>query len=94
MPENDLEELAENFFCHLHDHSHNHDHHNEHDLSDELNPLRDANRLRKSVLSSRTILVLNKNHIRPESLKLDDDGLNLLCSNCSHIIGYKSLCFK
>lgn len=88
MPENDLEELAENFFCHMHEHSDGHKE-DQVDLTNELNPLRDANKQRKSILSSKTAYVLNRNHIKPESIR-NDDRSNLLCSNCSHIIGYKS----
>lgn len=89
MPENDLEELAENFFCHMHDHSHGQGDHGHTDLTDELNPMRNVNKLRRSVLSSRTFFILNSNHVLDASI-FTDDMSNLLCSRCSHVIGYKS----
>lgn len=93
MPENDLEELAENFFCHLHDHSHEKNGHHDHDstssdLTNELNPLRDVNKLRKSILNRPTVLILNCNHVNASSITTDEN-LNLSCSKCFHNFGYK-----
>ena len=96
MPENDMEELAENFFCHMHDHNHNHSEdiheHSEHsghaDLTDELNPLRNVSKLRKSILSARTFFILNTNHIGSVSTETNGD---LICTNCSQAVGFKSI---
>lgn len=92
-----MEELAENFFCHMHDHNHNEpgDEHESHetDLTEELNPLRNSNKLRKSILNARTFLILNTNHIKIETFRVEKN-LELLCANCSHSLGFKSIfCF-
>ena len=50
MPETEIDELADNFFCHLHDHGHEH-HDNDHDdtkLADLISSLNPLNKLRKS----------------------------------------------
>lgn len=103
LPDNDLDELADNFFCHLHDHDHKTcdeptltciDHkEDEEDLTNTLNPLRDTSKLRKSVLGNLTVYTLNQNHLNPESLKVIDKTM-LKCSQCKFNIGYKSKIFK
>ena len=96
MPDNELDELADNFFCHLHDHSHKaheqhcHDHEsNEKELIDSLNPLRNIAKLRKSILENDIFMVLNKNHLGMNSIR-DEEGA-LKCSLCSFNIGFKSM---
>lgn len=85
LPENDLDELADNFFCHLHDHNHNKCH--VEDLTNALNPLRDNKQLRKSILGSLTLLILNSNHLCPDSVK--KENLDLKCSKCLFTLGYQ-----
>lgn len=85
LPENDLDELADNFFCHLHDHNHNKC--DEEDLTNALNPLRDNKHLRKSILGSFTLMILNSNHLCTDSVK--KDNLDIKCSSCLSIIGYQ-----
>jgi hypothetical protein len=87
LPENDADELADNFFCHLHDHN---DHSDNEDLISSLNPLRTSGKkLRKSVLNGLTVLILNENHLALNSLQLDEAERLLKCSSCSHTVGYK-----
>ena len=98
LPENELNELADNFFCHLHDHchetndSHQHDddHQSDHaeDLTNELNPLRNR-KLRKSVLENQTIFVLNESHLDLSKLNLIETKSDLICANCNYNLGYK-----
>ena len=99
MPDNELDELADNFFCHLHDHNHNeenvcatHNHRNsntdEEDLTNILNPLRDTKKLRKSILVNSNLYLLNDNHIQNSSLKMEDDN-KIKCSDCLFNIGYR-----
>lgn len=96
LPDNELNELADNFFCHLHDHchaanenlDHDHQHSNAQDLTDELNPLRNG-KIRKSVLENQTVLVLNENHLDMSKLALVNDKNELICSGCNYSIGYK-----
>lgn len=85
LPENDLDELADNFFCHLHDHNHNKCH--EEDLTNILNPMRDNKHLRKSILENLTLIILNSNHIKLESVK--EDSFDLKCSQCLSNLGYR-----
>ena len=99
LPDNELDELADNFFCHLHDHSGEHDEHGENgcshstskecNLLESLNPLRDISKLRKSILASPTLFVMNENHLRLDVLKLNNENLNISCGNCAYNIGYK-----
>ncbi|CAF0744205.1 unnamed protein product [Brachionus calyciflorus] len=92
LPDNDLDELADNFFCHLHSHDHNHntcDHESGEDLTNILNPLRDSNKLRKSILGNMTILILNLNHLDTNGVK--EENLDLKCSSCGFNLGYKRL---
>lgn len=89
MPESELDELADNFFCHLHDCDHHHDHDKpETDLTNVLNPLRNAQKLRKSVLYNSTLFVLNINHVSLESIVSNENSIN--CSNCKFNLGYRS----
>jgi hypothetical protein len=98
MPDNEIDELADNFFCHLHDHDHNHNHHDfdmnnckETDLTSVLNPLRDTAKIRKSILSNVTTYLLNeKNHIETKLISIDEENLTIRCSNCQFNIGFKS----
>ncbi|RNA23521.1 hypothetical protein BpHYR1_009871 [Brachionus plicatilis] len=85
LPENDLDELADNFFCHLHDHNHNKCH--EQDLTSALNPMRENKQPRKSILGNLTLLVLNSTHLNAESVK--QDSLDLNCSKCMSNFGYQ-----
>ena len=97
LPDNELNELADNFFCHLHDHCHangdddnldDHQHSNE-DLTNELNPLRNR-KVRKSVLENQTVLVLNENHLDMAKLIVDEKN-QLICANCNYCLGYKGI---
>jgi hypothetical protein len=90
FPDNELEELADNFFCHLHDHTNNKGcSHQEKSLIDSLNPLRE-DILRKSILENITFYLMNENHLNIDSLNVNNENLNITCKNCSSIIGYKS----
>jgi hypothetical protein len=94
MPENDMDELADNFFCHLHDHDHfegntHHDHvHHEAVDINALNPLRDIQKQRKSVLDNLNILVLSDTHLNLEQVEIDEAS-ELKCKSCSFKIGHK-----
>ena len=96
MPDNELDELADNFFCHLHNHSHeNHDcesghadESNDKDLIDSLNPLRDKSNLRKSILMNSTLMIMNQNHLNLDKVSIDLSN-KINCKNCSSIIGFK-----
>ncbi len=101
MPDNELDELADNFFCHLHDHNHNdaceeshsHESTNEtaaEDLTNILNPLRDTSKLRKSILVNSTLFMLTNNHIDHESIKVEEN-LAIKCSTCKFNLGYKGI---
>lgn len=95
MPDNELDELADNFFCHINDNCHGHsDHkHEEGDQTNALNPLRNPNTLRKSILLNNSVFILNENHLNFESIKLENDN-KIRCSKCSFNIGYRGKCFK
>lgn len=91
MPENDMDELADNFFCHLHDHDHHEvDAHHEHTSIDinALNPLRDNEKRRKSILDSLNVFILNETHLNLEEVDLDEAN-ELKCKSCSFKIGQK-----
>jgi hypothetical protein len=104
MPDNELDELADNFFCHLHDHGHYcESSHNEaskpnaadstsEDLTNLLNPLRDTSKLRKSILANSTVFMLNNNHLDPMSIQNEDNSV-IKCSVCKFNIGYKGITF-
>jgi hypothetical protein len=90
--------LADNFFCHLHNHS-SEDHQcgglKEAELRESLNPLRETlSNLRKSVLGSKTIFVFNENHLRFDFLKVSEENLTISCRNCSYNLGYKGKLIK
>ncbi len=90
MPETEIDELADNFFCHLHDHGHHEHHDNDHDdtkLADLINSLNPLNKLRKSILENRTIFILNENHLDLKKLTLNET--NIICSKCNFKLGYK-----
>lgn len=92
LPENDSEELAENFFCHMHDHSHEHEHEHGHitDLTEVLNPLRHENVRRKSVLINRTVLILNQSHL-DLALVRTTHNFDVQCSTCNFNVGYQGM---
>ena len=88
LPDNELDELADNFFCHLHNHDHEHEHEHEHshdaaphgskdaageDLTNVLNPLRDKRVLRRAVLRNATVFVTNRNHLESPHLLLEEE---------------------
>lgn len=80
MPEHDLDELEENFWCHKHDHNdENHKHEN-----NKTPP--QSSSLRKSILHNNTTLILNTNHINPSSIQTQ--SLQIQCSNCQTNLGY------
>ncbi len=93
LPDHEIDELADNFFCHLHDHDHNQNcEGHENDLTNELNPLRDRSQMRKSVLSSLTLFVLNKNHLDKsltDSIVHDPKVNEIKCNKCLFEIGYR-----
>ena len=98
LPENELDELADNFFCHLHDHCHSglshtahsaHEDHHEEDLTNTLNPLRNPTKPRKSILANKTLLVLNTNHLHLASICMEDENKKIKCSSCKFNIGYR-----
>jgi hypothetical protein len=89
LPDNELDELADNFFCHLHEHCHEENHENSHkeeDLTNVLNPLRNSANLRRSVLENKTLLVLNERHLNANSIDVSNDLIK--CSKCKFNIGY------
>ena len=90
LPDNELDELADNFFCHLHEHSHEEHHeenpHKEEDLTNVLNPLRNPTNLRRSVLENKTILVLNERHLNANSIDVSTDLIK--CRKCKFNLGY------
>ncbi len=100
LPDHELDELADNFFCHLHDHNHNvsecddqHDEEAKEDLTNILNPLRDKYQLRKSILSNISVFILNKYHLdeSDRSLTHDSNTNEIKCSHCSFELGYKGI---
>lgn len=96
LPDNEIDELADNFFCHLHSHSTGHscdsDSTKEAVLRDSLNPLRETSKqMRKSILDNATIFVLNENHLQTEFIKLNEEHLSFACSNCNYTLGYKEI---
>jgi hypothetical protein len=105
LPENELDELADNFFCDLHVHEHSHDQLHQHDKHEELsesellnslNPLSNSVyyklKPRMSILSNKTIFILNQNHLNAKDLLrwCNEESTIVACSECSSIIGYKS----
>ena len=91
LPENEISELADNFFCHLHSHGHEeHSHHSDEKLIDSLNPLiiKKDQVLRKSILQSETLFILNTNHLNPN--QINEINSSLSCNNCGYNVGYKS----
>jgi hypothetical protein len=97
LPENEADELADNYFCHLHDHGHGHEcneenekHENLVELIKSLNPISGNQKLRKSILEGSTILILNQTHLNSELIKINEKNLDILCRNCNYRIGYKS----
>jgi predicted enzyme involved in methoxymalonyl-ACP biosynthesis len=105
LPDNELDELADNFFCHLHTHEHNHDEQNdkqsenisEPDLLNSLNPLAfslNSSKLisRMSVLFNRTLFILNQNHLNSNDISkwYTQENSIVTCPECSWVIGYRS----
>lgn len=89
LPDNEANELADNFFCHLHSHGDEHDHSN--NLVDSLNTLSlNTKMLRKSILEGLTVYVLNENHLNMDLIKLNN-LMDLKCSKCDYRIGYKGI---
>lgn len=90
MPENEISELADNFFCHLHSHcAEEHTHSSSELLIDSLNPLiiKKEQKLRKSILENQTLLIMNENHLNLDKIKVDKESLAISCS-CGYNIGY------
>lgn len=98
MPDNEIDELADNFFCHLLDHCSEHSEHacdknnssKESDIRNSLNPLRETLKtLRKSILDSITLFVMNENHLDLGKVKVNTETLKITCNKCSYNVGYK-----
>ncbi len=94
LPENEMDELADNFFCHLlgtcgHGHACLGKKHAA--IRESLNPMRETLRsLRRSVLAGPTLFVLNENHLNLGYITVSkEDSLDVFCANCSNSIGYK-----
>jgi hypothetical protein len=100
LPDHELDELADNFFCHLHDHNHNvsqcSDQHSDEikeDMTNILNPLRDKYQIRKSILSNMSVFVLNKYHLDgyDNSFIHEINTNEIKCSQCMFELGYKGI---
>ena len=97
LPENEADELADNYFCHLHDHCHGddqgHEEHGNHehlsDLIKSLNPINANDKLRKSILEGPTLFILNKTHLNLSLIRFDEKSMDVSCRNCDYRIGYK-----
>jgi len=92
--EGEMDELADNFFCHLLGTcggGHACLGTKNAEVRESLNPMREtATSLRRSVLASPTLFVLNENHLAPGRLTVSQhDCLQVSCANCSHTLGYK-----
>ena len=87
MPDNELEELEDNFWCHNHDHKHEHDH--DHGAShNETNE--DRYKFKKSILFNNTTLLVNENHVNFDNLSISsEDNITVKCSKCFFKIGFK-----
>jgi hypothetical protein len=96
MPDHDLHELEDNFWCHKHDHSHEHENENEnheHDLSSKHAKNHENDNmikkyLRKSILHNKTLILINDNHVNLEAILISDDLKSIKCSKCNYNLGY------
>jgi hypothetical protein len=89
-----MDELADNFFCHLLGTcggGHACLGTKNAEVRESLNPMPEtATSLRRSVLASPTLFVLNENHLAPGRLTVTQhECLQVSCANCSHTLGYK-----
>ena len=81
MPENELEELEDNLWCHNHTHD-DHVHHENEEVVDKF-------KFKKSILFNNTTLLVNKNHLDFNYLKITTATM-IKCSTCNFTIGYKN----
>ena len=84
MPDNELEELEDNFWCHNHEHSH------DHDESPEAHEHEDKYKSKKSILFNNTTLLVNKNHVDVNNLIISSDQVMIKCFDCNYKIGFKN----
>ncbi len=83
MPDNELEELEDNFWCH--NHSHDHDSHSHESVVHENE---DKYKSKKSILYNNTTLLVNKNHVNFNNLIISSDQIE--CCDCNYKIGFKN----
>lgn len=97
MPDNEIDELADNFFCHLLDNCSEHSGHTcekdstkENEIRNSLNPLRETlTTLRKSILDNITLFIVNENHLDVEKIHFNSENFQISCKKCSYNVGYK-----
>lgn len=92
MPDHDLHELEDNFWCHKHDHEHEHEDH-EQIVSDKNSKKHENNEiikkhLRKSILHNKTMILINDNHAELKAFSLSDNLKSIKCLKCNYNLGY------